>query len=754
MSTAVGDVVWDGVLNSYIPEGELQIGPGVELHRHSTEVDAFLFEVLRHNLWTINDEHGTTILKISGSPIATTAEDFQTAILTEDAEFVFFGPRIQTQSGTMDLAVKWILENRADNPGIEKGDVFLCNDPWIGATHQQDVGMFAPVFWEDKIFCWVGNALHQYDIGGSTPGGFCPDATDTFVEPISIPGVKIVEGGTRRADIADFYLRHSRMPDLVALDMRAQIAGNVAAVRRIESLLERYGPDQIKGVMRKIIDDGERIFADRLAAIPDGTWASRSYLEVALDGDRNVYPVEMQVEKLGEELTFSMDGTAEQVGALNIGFATWRSGVLTAVNPTLCYDLLYATGGPLRRMRFRPTPGTLFCATRPASVSNAQIGVCLAGGMASAALGRMLASDEKLAAEVFAPGGTTQFPIDSLSGIDQWGNPYGTILLDPMLGGTGAFTNRDGIDTGGCWWDPRSLAPNVEENEQHFPILYLYRREWEDSGGAGRHRGGNSAVLGFVAHGTEEINHSTSTSGLAVPTSEGLFGGAPASACRYRFLEDSGVRARFAAGSVPTRLEDLEREPQLLGGKQRGLLQHPDDVMEIAWCAGGGIGDPLEREPEAVATDLRHGNVTAHLAEDVYGVIVKDADVDAEATASRREQLRRERAEGGGDVAKAEGELALSFLGVIDVRGAAGSRHYACSACEADLGLADGVWKDATRQRETPIEDAVPHMPDPAIWVDAEMVQRDFFCPGCKRLLSSEIVRAEDPPLADIRIAG
>jgi N-methylhydantoinase B len=754
VSAVATEVTWDGLTDSYIPGDELSIDPGLELHRDAGEVDAFLFEVLRHNLWNVNDEHGSTILKVSGSPIASTAEDFQTAILTEDAEFVFFGPRIQTQSGTMDLAIKWILEHRSENPGIGDGDIFLCNDPWIGATHQQDVGLYAPVFWEGKLFCWVGNALHQYDIGGSTPGGFCPDASDTFVEPVAIPPVKIVEAGERRRDIEEFYLRHSRMPDLVTLDLRAQIAGNVTARRRLLELLERYGPETIKGVMRKIIDDGERSFARRLESIDDGVWRSRSYLEVALDGDRGVYPVEMQVEKRGAELTFSMDGTAEQTGALNIGFATWRSGILTAVNPMLCHDLLYATGGPLRRMKFRPTPGTLMCATRPASVSNAQIGVLIAGGLATSALGRMLAIDPELRREVFAPGATTQFPIDSLSGIDQWGKPYGTILLDAMLGGTGAFTFRDGIDTGGCWWDPRSLAPNVEENEHYFPILYLYRREWADSGGAGRWRGGNSAVLAFVAHGTERIDHSTATCGVAIPTSEGLFGGAPAAACRYRFVKGTDVRAAFAARHIPADLDELSGAEEILGPKQRGIVQGPDDVMEIAWCAGGGIGDPIEREPAAVLADVRAGTVTAGWAASAYGVAIADGEVDAAATEARRDEIRDAR--GVGDRAPSttgDTKLVASINDVLHAReDDSGERTFACAACGAHLSAADESWKDGAAVREVPLVEGVPHQADPHNWVDDDLVVREFSCPGCRRLLSSEVARAQDPPLVDIQL--
>ena len=104
------------------------------------------------------------------------ALDLNPSILTEDAEFVYFGPYMQYMSGVTDTQVKWVLEYRSDNPGIKAGDMFLANDPWVGAAHQMDVMLICPVFHEGGLFCWITNCLHQYDIGGITPGSFCPSA--------------------------------------------------------------------------------------------------------------------------------------------------------------------------------------------------------------------------------------------------------------------------------------------------------------------------------------------------------------------------------------------------------------------------------------------------------------------------------------------------------------------------------------------------------------------------------------------------
>jgi N-methylhydantoinase B len=132
-------------------------------------------------------------------------------------------------------------------------------------------------------------------------------------------------------------------------------------------------------------------------------------------------------------------------------------------------------------------------------------------------------------------GGTSQFPLTCFRGIDQWGERFGYLLLDPMVGAIGAFSFRDGIATGGQVRSPICRIGNVEHNEQSFPLLTLYRRENTDSGGAGKYRGGNSAITAFIPHGTREIEHETESSGAAIPTAPGLAGGYPACTNAYAF---------------------------------------------------------------------------------------------------------------------------------------------------------------------------------------------------------------------------
>src|SRR2546426_1395973 len=376
-----------------------------------------------------------TIQRISGSPVAMYAFDLNSSIFTEDGEFIYYGPYQLYMSGVSDVQVKWTLENRSANPGIFEGDMFLSNDPWVGAAHQTDVTLLNPVFWEGRLFCWITNVLHQYDVGGITPGSFCPNARDAFDEGILIPPIKIVERGELRRDVEGVYLRASRKPYLVALDLRAQIAGNVTATRRITQLIARYGPEVVKGVMRKIIDHAEAAFLAKMASLPDGTWRERSYVEVARVGDRGTYPVMLTMQKQGDRLVFDNAGTADQVGAINTTYSGWRGSILTALNELLCWDQLYAIGGALRHIEFRPALGAFTCATHPASVSRARVQAMeISLYPAYNTRSKLLSCHPELKRDAMCIGGTSQFPLTCFRGIDQWGERFGYLFAGPHGG--------------------------------------------------------------------------------------------------------------------------------------------------------------------------------------------------------------------------------------------------------------------------------------------------------------------------------
>ena len=364
---------WDGRARSYIPGPKLRVSRNLKLHTEEAEsIHPVTFEVIRNALWIVNQEQADTIRKVSSSPVTTFAFDFNTSIQNETGDGVVFAPYLQYFPGMADLVVRWTIENLSEFPGIHDGDLFVQNDPLIGVSHQMDFQAFAPVFVGDELFCWIFNSIHVRDIGGVAPGSFCVDARDIYSEATPIPPQKIVERGRIRPDIEAALMRHSRMPGLLALDLRSQMAGIHASRVRILDLVRRYGAATVKAAMRKIIRDTSRAVGERLRRLPDGTWTDVSYLGGMYTGDRGAYRVVLSMEKTGDQLVFRNEGTDPQVGSSNCSYGAWRAAVLASLCSMLAWDHRFCFGGVLEHMKFEGTEGTVTCIDRNGAVSNLQ----------------------------------------------------------------------------------------------------------------------------------------------------------------------------------------------------------------------------------------------------------------------------------------------------------------------------------------------------------------------------------------------
>jgi len=157
----------------------------------SDALDPLTYEVVRHRLWSVTDEMGETLKRMSGSTIVTDANDFDFAISDELGQEVQVGLYNTMLVGAVDLAIYWVLKHRQ----VREGDMFLCNDPWIGGgLHQNDVIVFQPIFHEGRLFAWTSAVCHEMDLGGVGLGSFSPAAQDVFSEAVPTPPVKVISG--------------------------------------------------------------------------------------------------------------------------------------------------------------------------------------------------------------------------------------------------------------------------------------------------------------------------------------------------------------------------------------------------------------------------------------------------------------------------------------------------------------------------------------------------------------------------------
>lgn len=749
--SATPEGYWDGVARSYIPRAELKIAGGLRLHRDGgVDVDPVTHEVIRYALLQVNLEHSALIQRLCVSPIVMLTRDFQSSVLTEDGDLVFLGPNLQYFSNCHALTIKWTLEHRSENPGIAAGDVWLSNDPFIGAPHQPDAHLYAPVFLHGQLFCWVANSLHYSDVGGSMPGSFCIDAQDTWAEPMNWPPVKLVEGGRVRREIEELFARQSRLPHALLMDLHGALAAIDAAKRKVEALVARYGAAVVKTVMQRTLDASEAAFAKRLEHVPDGRWSHRAFTEAAVPGDRAIYAYQINITKSGGRLIVDNHGTDPQAGAINVTYAAFSGAVLAAITQQMASDLAGAYGGAYRRVEFRPEPGLLNCADFPAAVSpsgayTTEMQLNLAGIVVAKMLG---CADEEVRDLALGPCiphfyGTIQ------GGADAQGNIFIFPNTDGMMGSLGGMPGRDGVDVGGHYWIPDGIASNCEDLESQYPLLILSRRLLDPGAdGAGRHRGGlgfaettvarNALAYQIALYGNESF-----------PKGQGLFGANPGSRASLRVKRKTDLPGRLQSGRVPVSIDDLTGEEEPAGFKSVPLDMAPTDVWEWTSPSTAGYGDPLHRDPERVLADMSAVGLTAEAAERVYGVVIRAGAVDEQATNATRRALRRERlggSEPGDPVAAPQ-----SARQVGDLLHVVGGRWW-CNG--ADFGPSSGNYREHAVVRETPVRNIAPEFAAHDVEMADKVVFREYLCPITGYRIDAELARAGEPLLHDVSLGS
>lgn len=613
-------------------------------------VDPLTYEIIRHRLAAATEEMGEAIKRMSGSVVVSDAVDFGVSVLDERGDAVQVGMYNAQLTACLDMAVKWTLRHRQDNPGIRPGDMFICNDPWVGGgVHQNDVALFAPVFVDDELFAWTGAVAHQLDLGGLSPGSWSVHSTDVFAESLPIPPLKIVADGRVLADVEDSYLRRSRIPNLVALDLRAKIGANNVGQEQITRLVDRYGADTVKAVMRMIMDDAERRLRERLLALPDGEWSAVAYQDQAREGDRGLYAIMLRTTKTGDRLRFDFTGTDPQAdGMINCTYTGLRGGVITGLLMLLCGRIPWAPGGIMRCVEIVSEPGTINNCTFPAGISKASVASAWATGNAVHECLASLLDAEETDDPSFMSVCKGSFGLSLLAGIDQRAHPFVTMLSDCMAGGFGARPTRDGVDTAGESPNLGGRIADVEMNEFAYPVLYLWRREEPDTGGPGRFRGGVGGSACLIPYGTPAggIHLVSSAAGKALPQAGGISGGYPGNTAYEFIVRNSDIRAVLAGPGIPDNLDELRGDRQVVPPALETDLGL-DDVYFFEWQGGGGFGDPLLRDPELVLTDVVEGKVTIPAASELYGLVTTGSaetpEVDVAATGELRGQLRLRR---------------------------------------------------------------------------------------------------------------
>jgi N-methylhydantoinase B len=324
--------------------------------------------------------------------------------------------------------------------------------------------------------------------------------------------------------------------------------------------------------------------------------------------------------------------------------------------------------------------------------------------------------------------------------------------MDEMPGGGGARSYADGVDTAGISYIPPSSAPNVETYELMFPVLYLFRRQGIDSGGAGKFRGGVGGEYSITLYNSP-AGKATMTlygTGFEPATATPLFGGYPANNNRWIIVRETDILKRIKRGDFPEFVEHLKGNLENLPTK--GVTEITDgDVFYCHWMGGGGYGDPIEREPQSVCKDVINKIVSLKYAKDIYGVIINPdtLEVDIDKTREIRRTIRMNRIQKEVDWEESyhNRERGKPLNESLKIDKISEKEMILCKRCEYIFSPLIENYKKYAIVRENPLIKGGPKLSP-----TERFILREFYCPECGTRLEVEMILKELPFIWDIQI--
>ena len=575
-----------------------------------TKLDAITLSVIEAGLQQVCDEMDLAFSRAAFSPVIAEANDRSDGIYSaEDGSLIAQGlGGLPVFVGVMQSSTATLIEMIRDGRCLppEPGDVYVVNDPYLGGTHLMDV-RFARPFWRGgKIWCWLSNTGHWPDIGGAVPGGFSASATAVEQEGLRLPPVKLFKRGQMDPEIYAIITSNIRVADQRIGDIRAQAAALEVGEERLNALLDRYGDETVEAAIIELRRRAAEQMRARIAPIPDGIYRGTAHVDSDGVVDEPL-TIALAVEKAGDTLTFDFSGSsAPCAGPMNSVLATTLSSVYLAVRHI--FPDVPLSAGAFEPLIVKRPAGTFLDAQYPRPVSGcaAEVSQRIAEAVFSALV-------QAIPARVTAaPAGTSgNF---GLGGFDpERGRSF--VMYQLSGGGYGGNSDHDGL-TNGCSTIGISKSPPVEIMEQNFPVLYRRYALREGSGGAGEHRGGfgleyEIELLRGEARASFVMDH-----GRFGP--QGVLGG-----------QDGAVNTvtvwRGGEPHVPPHLS-----------KEQDIPLKAGDRVAVGTPGGGGYGPAIRRDPQQVLADVRLGYYSAEQAERLFGVAIRQGEIDAEATRTLR----------------------------------------------------------------------------------------------------------------------
>ena len=566
-------------------------------------MEAFTYEVLRDTYFHVCRDMATELRKICISTVIREAQDFATAITDARGRLIAQSIGTPGHYNSVPTAVQALL-SKFPPEALAPGDVLMSNDPWTCAGHLPDIVIVSPIFRQGRVIAFAATVAHHIDVGGKNPGSTTANTTEIYQEGLQLPPLKYFEAGKMNAAVDAIIRENVRIPDVVAHDLECQMAVNGIGSERVLALADKYGVDVLAESFDTAIAKSEALMREEIEKIPNGVYRFQDFLD---DDGISETPLKIAaaVTVKGSNLTVDFAGTAPQTkGGINMTPSFRDSYTHLAIR--CCVDPnIPQNQGCFAPIKITAPEGTLLNPRRTAAVAGRSPVISRVVDVVMACLAQAL-PDRAVAGY----GGCNAQPV--ISGIHPESKRF-YIFLDSNWGGLGARAAADGVS---CLSFPQNVGNHpVEILESRYPVRVERYEIQPDSEGAGTFRGGFGSVKDYRF--LSEIELQVPGDRVKLPPF-GLFGGGPAVPSAY------------------VRVEGKKETP--LRTKHSYTIEK-GDVLSVRTSGGGGIGNPLKRDPEAVALDVALGYVSPARARKAYGVVVDGrGQLDRTATARLRKK--------------------------------------------------------------------------------------------------------------------
>jgi N-methylhydantoinase B len=539
-------------------------------------IDPISLEIAWNGLKSIADECFISIMRSAFSTNVKERHDHSTAIADAHGRLVAQAEMaLPIHLASMSGLMTFIIDRFGDD--IHPGDVFIANDPHVaGGTHLPDINMAMPVFEGARLVGFVANIIHHADVGGAAVGSMSGGLNEIYKEGLRIPIMRLYSKGVLDQDLLHLLLINMRLADERRGDLNAQIAACKLGTSRLEDMIREHGGDRMSAIFSEIISRTERRMRRAVSSLPDGEYSFTDFMDDDGAGTKDIR-IALRIEKSGDRILFDFEGSDPQVpGNFNMVFNATQSAVCYAMKALLDPNVPN-NHGIFNAIEMKAPLGSFVNCVAPAAValranSCQRVVDCVFGALAGQIPDRVVA----------ATNGANTSAV--FAGTDpRTGQLY--VYLETLGGGMGARATFDGKDGVQVNITNTSNLP-VEAIELEYPLRVEEYALIEDTGGAGRFRGGMG-----IRRIIRPVDHVCEFNGVGERFAHhpwGLFGGECGATGRFYLRADSGDVTELAAKACGIRLDE--------------------SIVAVMETAGaGGYGPPAQRSEEAIQEDLASG---------------------------------------------------------------------------------------------------------------------------------------------------